>query len=60
MAALTENGIWIKDKIDGKTNIIRAKRLSQNNLIDVSIYKFDENNESQSRIETRKADISKQ
>ena len=58
LAALTENGIWIKDKIDGNTSIIRAKKLSQNNLIDVSIYKFDENNESQSRIETRKADIS--
>jgi lipopolysaccharide export system permease protein len=59
LAALTENGIWIKDKIDGNTNIVRAKRLSNNNLIDVSIYKFDENNESLSRIETRKADISK-
>ena len=58
LAALTENGIWIKDKIEGNTNIIRAKKLSQNNLIDVSIYKFDENNEPQSRIETPKADIS--
>ena len=59
LAALTENGIWIKDKIDGNTNIVRAKRLSKNNLIDVSIYKFDENNESLLRIETRKVDISK-
>ena len=31
----------------------------KNSLIDVSIYKFDENNESLLRIETRKADISK-
>ncbi|HJO76232.1 MAG TPA: LptF/LptG family permease, partial [Pelagibacteraceae bacterium] len=59
LAALTENGIWIKDKIDGNINIVRAKRLSKNSLIDVSIYKFDENNESLLRIETRKADISK-
>ena len=58
LAALTENGIWIKDNIDGNTNIIRAKKLSQNNLIAVSIYKFDENNDPQSRIETRIADIS--
>ena len=58
LAALTENGIWIKDKIDGNTNIIRAKKLSQNNLIDVSIYKFDENNKPQVRIEARKADVS--
>ena len=58
LAALTENGIWIKDKIDGNTSIIKARKLKQNNLIDVSIYKFDENNEPQLRIETRKADIS--
>jgi len=58
LAALTENGIWIKDKIDGNTAIIRAKRLSKNDLIDVSIYKFDENSEPQSRTETRRADIS--
>ena len=58
LAALTENGIWIKDKIEGNTSIIRAKKLSQNNLIEVSIYKFDENNEPLSRIETRKANIS--
>ena len=58
LAALTENGIWIKDKIEGNTSIIRAKKLRQNNLIDVSIYKFDENNEPQSRIESPKADIS--
>ena len=58
LAALTENGIWIKDKIEGNTNIIRAKKLSQNYLIDVSIYKFDENNKPQVRIEARKADVS--
>ena len=58
LAALTENGIWIKDKIDGNTSIIRAKKLSGNDLIDISIYKFDENNEAQSRIESPKADIS--
>jgi len=58
LAALTENGIWIKDKIEGNTNIIRAKKLSQNDLIDVSIYKFDENNMPQVRIEARKADVS--
>jgi len=57
LAALTENGIWIKDNIEGRTSIIRAEKLSQNNLINVSIYKFDENNIPLSRVETRKADI---
>ena len=58
LAALTENGIWIKDVIDGNTNIIRAKKLSGNSLLGVSIYRFDENNKSQLRIESKKADIS--
>jgi lipopolysaccharide export system permease protein len=58
LAALTENGIWIKDNVDGKTNIVRAKKLSNNNLIDVSIYRFDEIGRPQSRIETHKAEIS--
>ena len=57
LAALTENGIWIKDKIDGNTSIIRAKKLSKNSLLNVSIYRFDKNNEPQSRIETRNANI---
>jgi len=58
LAALTENGIWIKDQIEGKTNIIRATGLTDSFLKDVSIYKFDENNEHQTRIESKKANIS--
>ena len=50
------NSLYI---IEGTFKKVRVKRLSKNNLIDVSIYKFDENNEPQSRIETRNADISK-
>jgi len=57
LAALTENGIWIKDIIDGNTNIIRANRLSKNSLLNVSIYIFDEYNNPQLRIETRIADV---
>ncbi len=60
LAALTENGIWIKDKIGANTNIIRASRLSNNNLLKVSIYRFDEFNQPQSRIETNKAVVSSQ
>jgi len=58
LAALTENGIWIKDTVDGKTNIIRASGLSENTLKNISIYRFSENNKHESRIESREADIS--
>ena len=58
LAALTENGIWIKDNVDGKKRIIKATKLSKNYLLNVSIYKFDENNESLIRIEASKADVS--
>ena len=37
LAAITENGIWIKDKINGNTNIINANRLENNNLHTISI-----------------------
>ena len=59
LAALTENGIWIKDKVNGSTNIIRASGLDGNVLKDISIYKFNKNNEHQLRIESNAADISK-
>ena len=57
LAALTENGIWIKDNVKGKSSIIRAKKLNNNNLIDVSVYNFDNNNEIKSRVEANKAEI---
>jgi len=57
LAAITKNGIWIKEKDDNKNNIIRASSLKNNNLMELSIYKFDENNDLVKRIEADYADI---
>ena len=44
LAAITVNGIWIKEKNFQKNNIIRALQLEKENLIEVSIYEFDKKN----------------
>ena len=40
LAAITANGIWIQERQDGVTNIIRSSHLSGNYLMNLSIYKF--------------------
>ena len=44
LAAITENGIWIKEKNLEINNIIRSTSLENEKLIDVTIYEFDQNN----------------
>ena len=58
LAAITENGIWIKEKDLQKNNIIRSLYLKDKNLIEVTIYEFDEKNNFIRRIEAASADIS--
>ena len=59
LAAITVNGIWIKEKKKfGKINLIRSSKLENNNLLDLSIYEFDNNNNFLQRIEAKSADIS--
>ena len=41
LAAITKNGIWIKEKNNNKNNIIRASYLKSKNLIEVTIYEYD-------------------
>ena len=53
LAAITVNGIWIKEK----NNIIRAAKLSNDKFIDVSIYEFDEENNFERRLEAKSANI---
>jgi len=57
LAAITKNGIWIKEKDNNKNNIIRASSLKNENLMDLTIYEFDKNNDFIKRIEADYANI---
>ena len=43
LAVITNNGLWIKDKIDNKTLIINSSKIEQDFLIETYISEFDEN-----------------
>jgi lipopolysaccharide export system permease protein len=58
LAAITVNGIWIKEKNINKNNIIRSSNLDNENLIRVTIYEFDKENNFVKRIEAKSANIS--
>ena len=58
LAAITTNGIWIKEKNLERSTIIRSSHLKNKELIDVTIYEFDNNNDFVKRIEAESADIS--
>jgi len=58
LAAITTNGIWIKEKNLEKNNFIRSSRLQNNELINVTIYEFDKKNNFIQRIEAESANIS--
>ena len=45
LAMVTENGIWIKDQLNEKINIINAKNMEEYYLYDVSITQFNNKNE---------------
>ena len=57
LATITENGIWIKEKSLNKSNIIRSSHLENKNLINITIYQFDESNNFIKRIEAESANI---
>ena len=57
LAAITENGIWIKEKSLGKNTIIRSSHLENENLVEVTIYEFDEDINFLRRIEAESANI---
>ena len=58
LAAITENGIWIKDVVESKNIIINASSLEENSLTNVSIFEFEEDFNFLSRMEIERADIS--
>ena len=43
LAVITNNGLWIKDKIDNKSLIVNSSKIEPNFLIDTYISEFDEN-----------------
>ena len=53
LASITVNGIWIKEK----SNIIRSSKLKDDNLINISIYEFDNDNNFIRRFEAASANI---
>jgi len=57
LAAITANGIWIKEKKEKSFSLIRAKQLKGNNLVNVSLYQFDEKNNLTARVESENANI---
>jgi len=58
LAAITANGIFIKEKNFEKNNIIRSESIKDDHLMNVSIYEFDQNNNFIRRVEASSADIS--
>ena len=53
LAAITENGIWIKEK----NTILRSSNLEGENLMNITIYEFDENINFLKRIQAESANI---
>ena len=59
LAVVTNNGLWIRDKIDDKTLIINSSKIDENLLIDNFITEFDNEFNVTKNILSEKIDISK-
>jgi len=59
LAVITENGLWIKDEIEGITNIINATKIDNHLLIDVTITQFDKNFDLIRNVSAEEVDIKK-
>ena len=57
LASITNNGVWVKEKMGSKVNFIKSKKIEGDFLLDVSIYKLNEENILLERIEAKKANI---
>ena len=58
LAVITENGLWIKDEINGQINIINAEKFNDHFLLNVSITQFDKNFDIFKIINSTKVDVS--
>ena len=59
LAVITNNGLWIKDNINNKINIINASKINDKFLTDVSITELDIKFNVKKHIESEKIDITK-
>jgi lipopolysaccharide export system permease protein len=57
LAVITNNGLWIKDIVQNKINIINASKIDQNFLLDLFITEFDEQFQVIKNIKSQKVDI---
>ena len=58
LAVITNNGLWIKDEIDGKILVINASKIEKNFLINGFISEFDKDFTIQKNYKSEKIDIS--
>ena len=57
LAVINDNGLWIKDTVDDKINIINASKVSNQFLTDVLIVEFNKEFELIRTIESEKIDV---
>ena len=57
LALVNENGLWIKEEVDGNTNIINGVILEKNNLKHVTISQLDKNYNLEKMIIAESVDI---
>ena len=57
LAVITNNGLWIKDVVEKRVNIINASKIDQNLLLNVFITEFDEKFEVKRNIKSQKVDV---
>ena len=57
LAMVTDNGLWIKDEVDGHINIINADKIEGNDLINVSIAQFDKDYNFLKSLDAKRANI---
>jgi lipopolysaccharide export system permease protein len=60
LAVITENGLWIKDEINGDVNIINASKVNNNFLFNVSIIRFNKDFNVIEILQSEKVDITSQ
>ncbi len=58
LAVVNENGLWIKEEINGTSNIIHAKKFNKNKIEDITITQFISATNNINIITAKNADIS--